>query len=212
MTILRRVSRLPLSLFLLLFAVTVSAGEGKQRLDRFLQGLETMEAGFIQSHLDANDKLLEESKGVLLLARPGRFRLEYRAPYEQLYVADGKRIWIYDRDLEQITVKRQGEALGTTPAMLLSGTEPVENNFKVSELGKHEGFYWLELRPKGDDANFSYLRVALEEETLRAMEMVDSFGKLTRLYFTSIRRNPALDESQFVFEPPPGVDVIGDIE
>ncbi len=212
MTVLSHVTRLLLASLLMLCSAAVSAGEGKARLDRFLAGLDTMEAGFIQSLLDANDKLLEESSGVLHLARPGRFRLEYKKPYEQLYVADGEKIWMYDRDLEQITVKRQGEALGTTPAMLLSGSEPVEDNFDIEELGEHEGFYWLKLKPKSKDASFAYLRLAMEPGVLRAMEMVDSFGQLTRLYFTRVIRNPPLADDAFVFEPPPGVDVIGDVE
>lgn len=201
-------------LVVLMVALSVSlpieAGEGQVRLGHFLSGLKTLQADFIQSLVDANDKVLEESRGVLLLSRPGRFRLEYYTPYEQLYVADGERVWMYDKDLEQVTVKKQAATLASTPASLLSGTAPVEDNFGIEELGMHEGFQWLELKPKAEDSGFEYMRLALEGDVLRAMEMVDSFGQTTRLYFTEIERNPMLSESKFIFVPPPGVDVIGD--
>jgi len=199
-----------LSLLLLAMAATVQAGEGEARLDRFLDGLHTMEAKFIQTLIDPRGELIEESHGTLWLSRPGRFRLHYSNPYEQLYVADGEKIWMYDKDLEQVTVKPQSDALGSTPAMLLSTTEPLQQNFAISELGAHEGFQWLELKPLAADSNFDFVRLALEGDVLRAMEMVDGFGQTTRLYFESVVRNPQLAADKFQFEPPPGVDVIGE--
>lgn len=196
----------------LLLSVAISApaaAAGKGQLDAFLSGLESMRADFIQSLLDSEDSVLEESEGVIYVQRPGRFRLEYQTPYEQLYVADGDNVWMYDKDLVQVTVRPQGDALSSTPALLLSSTEPLENNFRINELGEHAGFVWLELRPRGEDANFEYIRLALESGSLRAMEMVDSFGQTTRIYFKNLERNPTLDAGKFSFDPPPGVDVVG---
>ena len=147
---------------------------------------------------------------MLWLSRPGKFRLQYTNPYEQLYVADGHKMWMYDRDLEQVTVKEQSDALGSTPALLLSSSEPLKNNFTITELGAHEGFQWLELKPKAADSNFDYVRLALEGDVLRAMEMVDGFGQTTRLFFETVERNPRLSADKFHFQPPPGVDVIGE--
>lgn len=198
------------ALLMLLFAIAASAGEGQVRLERFLNGLTTMRATFVQTLHDARGELIDKSEGTLTVERPGHFRLQYTNPYEQLYVADGKRMWMYDRDLEQVTVKGQEEALGSTPALLLSTAEPLTQNFEIRELGEHEGFLWLELNPRSADSNFDYVRLAIEGDVLRAMEMVDGFGQTTRLYFDKVERNPKLQPELFRFTPPPGVDVIGE--
>ncbi len=195
---------------LLALSGAAHAADGKARLDAFFKGLKTMRAEFVQTLVDAEQRVKEESEGVLLLERPGRFRLDYSKPYSQLYVADGTRIWMYDKDLEQVTVRPQDEALGSTPAMLLSGSEPLERNFTLQELGDHEGFTWIDLKPKEKDASFAYIRLALDGEVIRAMEMVDSFGQMTRLFFHTVNRNPKVDAGAFRFTPPPGVDVVGE--
>ncbi len=191
-------------------AHAASVGEGQARLERFLSQLNTMEAQFIQTLINPRGELIEESRGMLWLSRPGKFRLHYTNPYEQLYVADGKKMWMYDRDLEQVTVKDQEDALGSTPALLLSSSEPLKNNFSITELGAHEGFQWLELNPKAADSNFDFVRLAIEGDVLRAMEMVDGFGQTTRLFFETIVRNKKIADDKFSFQPPPGVDVIGE--
>ncbi len=186
------------------------AVNGAARLDAFLSGLDSMRARFVQSLVDAEGRMLEESEGVLLLNRPGRFRLSYEKPYEQLYIADGERVWMYDRDLEQVTVRLQEQALGSTPALLLSGSEPLEKNFTIEELGTHEGYQWLRLKPRTRDSEFEYFRLAMEGDVLRAMEMVDGFGQTTRIYFYTVERNVPVRADAFKFTPPPGVDVVGD--
>lgn len=196
----------------LLFVTVAHAGEGETRLHRFLDGLTTMEADFVQTVTNARGERKEETRGKLWLSRPDRFRLHYKNPYEQLYVADGRNLWLYDRDLEQVTVKPQGESLGSTPATLLSSTAPLKENFSIKEEGKHEGFQWLLLKPKATDSNFDYVRLALEGDELRAMEMVDGFGNTTRLYLERVVRNPQVADKQFHFTPPPGVDVIGEVQ
>lgn len=197
---------------LLMLSVNAFAGEGKAKLDHFLDGLSTMQADFIQRLTNARGELIEESRGKLWLSRPGKFRLQYASPYEQLYVADGKNIWMYDRDLEQVTVKPQDDTLGSTPAMLLSSEKPLDENFTIEEEGEHEGYLWLLLKPKAADSNFDYLRLAIEDGVLRAMEMVDGFGQTTRLYLETVVRNPAIPANTFKFSPPPGVDVIGEAQ
>lgn len=196
---------------LLLFLTTAYAGEGQQRLDEFMNGLDSMKARFVQTLVEPDGTILEKSEGEIWILRPGRFRLEYLEPYRQTYVADGDRVWVYDRDLEQVTVRMQAETLGDTPALLLSGSEPLEQNFTMNELGAHEGFTWVELFPKSNEASFNRVRLALEPKTLRAMEMVDGFGQVTRLFFDRIERNVPVDAAQFRFTPPDNVDVIGDL-
>lgn len=207
---LKKMLRVAVPALLLGLVGAVQAGQGEVKLDKFLNGLDTMEANFIQTLYNPRGELVEESRGTMSLSRPGRFRLQYKNPYEQLYVADGKRIWMYDKDLEQVTVKAQADTLGSTPAMLLSTTKPLQDSFSITELGVHEGFQWLELKPRATDSNFDFVRLALEGDVLRAMEMVDGFGQTTRLYFETVKRNPSLDKATFKFSPPPGVDVIGE--
>lgn len=206
----KNLTRFPMLLLLMLCSPLLHAGEGQQRLETFLHELTTIKSAFVQTLNNAAGELIEKSEGVMAVTRPGKFRLHYKNPYEQLYVADGKNLWMYDRDLEQVTVKPQADSLGSTPALMLSTAEPLETNFEIRELGKHEGFFWLELNPKDPESNFDFVKLAMDGEVLRAMEMVDGFGQTTRLYFDPMVRNPQLDKELFQFTPPPGVDVIGE--
>ena len=119
---------------------------------------------------------------------------------------------VFDKELEQVTVRPQDESFGSSPAQLLSGTEPLAKNFYIEELGAHEGYDWLELKPKQHDANFDYIRLALENNEIRAIETLDGLGNTTRLFLSSIKRNPELAADSFKFIPPAGIDVIGEVE
>lgn len=206
----RKIFRATGALFLFLFTSVSYAASGQAQLEQFLKDLVTIKAGFVQTLNNAAGELIEKSEGIMAVQRPGLFRLQYQNPYEQVYVADGNNIWFYDRDLEQVTVKPQADALGSTPALLLSTEEPLDKNFEVRELGKHEGFQWLELNPKDAGSNFDVVKLAMKDNLLHAMEMIDGFGQSTRLLFDPMVRNPQLDKGIFDFTPPPGVDVIGE--
>ena len=199
-----------LTTILLLHTTLSLAGEGRDRLENFLNRLETMEAGFIQTLKSPKKEELERSEGRIWLTRPNQFRLTYQTPFEQIIVADGVKMWLYDKELEQVTVKPQDDSIGSSPASLLAGTKPLNEEFRIEELGLHEGFEWINLYPKAPDASFDYIRVAMEGELLRAIEMVDGFGQQTRLYFDQITLNRPIDKSRYRFAPPPGVDVIGE--
>jgi outer membrane lipoprotein carrier protein len=194
---------------LVLLAPIAWAGEAELRLDRFLSGLSTLRAEFKQTVLDPQSAG-EESSGELLISRPGKFRLQYDKPYEQLYVADGKRVWLYDKDLAQVTVKNQKAALGSTPALLLSSTEPLTNSFKLSEAGEREGLAWVELKPLAEESSFESVSLGLGDGTLKVMEMLDGLGQRTRIEFVRMERNVKIDPTKFRFSPPEGVDVIGE--
>lgn len=199
-----------LTLSLFLISTIAMAGEGHDRLKKFLDNLTNMEASFVQTLKSPEKDELERSEGKIWLTRPNQFRLTYHAPYEQIIVADGVKVWLYDKDLEQVTVKPQGDSIGSSPASLLAGARPFTEEFRVEELGLHEGFEWLNLYPKAPDASFDYIRVAMEGELLRAIEMVDGFGQQTRLYFDQIVLNEGINKSRYKFAPPAGVDVIGE--
>jgi chaperone LolA len=127
-------------------------------------------------------------------------------------VADGKRVWLYDKDLAQVTVKDQDAALGSTPALMLSSTEPLSKNFKVSEPGERDGLAWVELKPRDDEGSFDSVHLGLADGALKVMEMVDNLGQRTRIEFFALERNGKIDAANFRFTPPQGVDVVGEGE
>jgi outer membrane lipoprotein carrier protein len=186
-----------------------AADTGRERLDAFLEGLETLQAEFQQVLVDEEGEALEEAAGSVLLARPDRFRWDYRAPYRQLIVADGQQVWIYDPDLAQVTVRRQAGALDATPASLLASRRPVDEVFAIEELGiDDEGVAWLSLAPREAGGSFESIRVGVDAGGGLRMRLVDGFGQTTDLAFRDVQRNPAIAEERFRFTPPEGVDVI----
>ncbi len=193
---------------LVLCALGVRADTGSERLETFLATVQTLKSDFRQTVFDEDMNRLEEGAGVMYLQRPGRFRWHYSTPYPQEIVADGERVWIYDPELEQVTVKSLEQTLGDTPALLLSSDRPVEESFRVLDLGDLEGLAWVGLEPLSEDATFSQVRLGFDTETLASMELVDNFGQTTRLRFSGLQRNPELDPELFEFEPPSGTDVI----
>lgn len=194
--------------------VTVSsmanAGVAKQRLHDFFSGVSSVRADFKQQVLGNDKKTLQETSGKMLLLRPGKFRWDYKKPYEQKIISNGKKVWLYDIDLEQVTVKTVDKVLGSTPALLLSSNTPVEQNFTVIELGEEQNLQWIELLPIDKETGFEKIVLAFDAKNLVSMELHDSFGQLTRLLFSNIERNPVIDPAKFDFIPPKNVDVIGE--
>jgi outer membrane lipoprotein carrier protein len=180
-----------------------------QRVQRYVERLSTLRADFRQEVLDSAGAVREQADGTLMLEKPGRFRWEYRHPSEQLLVSDGKTVWLYDADLEQVTVRRLGDSLSTTPAMLLSGQGRVGESFTVSDGGQADGLDWVDLVPKLEDTDFRGIRLGFRGEELVHMNLVDRLGQTTSIDFMDIERNPKLPADTFTYVPPPGVDVIG---
>lgn len=182
-------------------------------LDRFFSGLRTFSAHFEQTIVDAKGETTQTAAGRLSIQRPGKFRWDYAAPYEQLVLGDGEQLWTYDADLEQATVKPQSDALAGTPALLLSADEPPRELFDIVPLPARDGEQWFELRPKSGqtlgDTQFNQLRLGFADDMLVAMELVDAFDQTTQIRFSQSRRNKSLEEGLFRFVPPEGVDVIG---
>jgi outer membrane lipoprotein carrier protein len=203
---------LALTLWILLTVTPViGAADGLRQFENFLHDLHTLEARFRQTVQPPGDELVYTSQGVFYLKRPGQFRWEYEDPATQVIVADGKRIWLHDLELEQVSHKSQQSALKGTPAELLSGTAPLEEHFTLTDQGEREGLSWIELRPKEAQAQFEKVRLGLSGDQLQRMEMYDNFGQVTRFVFYDQRRNPQLDPELFVFVPPPQIDLIGDL-
>ncbi len=197
-----------LGLLLLLPAVSHTT-ETPAYFRGFFNGLLTMQADFDQQVLDGNRQLLQSSQGHMWIMRPGRFRWDYVTPYKQQLVADGERLWSYDEELEQVTVQPASEVLTSTPAMLLSGTQPLEQLFTIEETTATAGDRQVTLIPKSDDSNVTRLHVHFSGELLTRIDAEDNFGNTTQFSFTRLERNPKLDEKLFTFTPPAGADVIG---
>lgn len=180
------------------------------KLHRFLETTKTLRADFAQIVVAKNGKRPQQSVGVMMISRPGKFRWQIDKPYSQLLVGDGEKIWIYDPDLRQVTVKKMDAALGSTPAALLVGGNSLEKNFNLRELGEREGMEWLEATPKSPDSGFEKLHLGFSGDDLKSMELFDNFGQTTSLAFANVQRNPSLPAANFRFVPPAGADVIGE--
>lgn len=178
-----------------------------QRLRAFLARTNTLQAEFSQVVIDEAGNPGQRSSGAFYLQRPGKFRWDYKKPYHQEIVSNGGKVWFYDVDLEQVTAKRLDTAIGSTPALLLSGEVSLETNFKIEKQGMDEGLFWIKLVPKSEDSGFKYVLIGLDGDTLAGMELSDNFGQLTRIYFTGVKTGLKLDRNLFEFRPPPGVDV-----
>ena len=192
---------------LLSTSCTSALADAAGRLDAYLSGLDTVSSQFEQRLFDERRTLLEQARGTVLIDRPGRFRFDYTDP-PQLVVGDGARVWIYDPELAQATVRDVGAALGPTPAVLLTADRPVEDDFRVETLDGGGDLEVFALEPKVEDAPFTRIRLAFAGGDLRRMELFDQFGQTTLITFHGIRREPAIPADAFTFTPPAGVDVI----
>ena len=183
---------------------------GLALLRNFLDNVETLTAGFEQQLIDADDVVVEESAGTVEIARPGRFRWSYAYPYEQLLVADGVNVWSYDVDLEQVTVKAQSDALGATPALLLGGSRDVLEEFDYVDSFTDRGTVWVRMRPKSSENGFTRVELGFTDGSLSRMLFADNLDQTTIIGLFDITTNAPLDEARFRFEPPAGVDVVGE--
>ena len=183
------------------------------RVESYLGSLKTLSASFSQVVRNREGQVVDRASGRLSLWRPDRFRWDYEQPYLQTIVADGKRLWLYDSDLEQVTVRALEQGLGSTPAMLLSGAGKVGDAFAAVAVERLGEWTWCRLRPRDEATDFEQVSLAFDARgELAAMELRDKLGQATVIEFGVVRRNPALDASLFNFEPPPGVDEIGGAE
>ena len=196
-----------------LAAATAQAQGGADavaRVDAYLGSFRTLTATFNQVVRSRDDQVVDRASGTLALSRPDRFRWDYQKPYVQTIVADGKRLWLYDSDLEQVTVRALEQGLGSTPAMLLSGAGKVGDAFAPVAVQAQGDWTWCRLRPKQEGSDFEQVSLAFDRRgELAAMELRDKLGQATVIEFGALRRNPPLDEALFRFEPPAGADVIG---
>lgn len=213
--ILKRLPLYALTVALVLLGAMVPLSAGAAALEQFhsfVASTQSARGDFTQTLVKADvkgaaAKTSVPSTGTFVFARPGQFIWTYQKPYEQLLQADGDKLYIYDKDLNQVTVRKLGEALGSSPAAILFGSNDLQKNFKLKDIGEKDGLEWLEATPIAKDTTFEKIGIGLRNGLPEAMELRDSFGQVSLLHFTHFIKNPSLAGNQFRFVTPKGADV-----
>lgn len=205
----RRMSGFGLALALLFSAASVRA-DGLAQLKQFMDGTHSARGSFSQQVFSKSGRKPQQANGSFAFSRPGKFRWVYEKPYAQVLVGDGSKLWAYDQELNQVTTKKLGQALGSTPAAILAGDNSLDRNFVLKDAGSADGLEWVEATPKSSDSSFEHIRLGFAGGQLKAMVLNDNFGQTTMLQFGQMDRNPAVDPAQFRFVPPKGADVVGE--
>ncbi len=197
------------------FALPMAAyASAMEQFKTFVSNTRAAKGEFTQRVISSNGaavttpKAAKASSGSFVFSRPGQFIWIYQKPYEQTLQSDGTQLYIYDKDLNQVTSKKLGNALGSSPAAILFGSNDLEKNFTLKEDGVKDGLEWLVATPKQKDTTFEHIRIGLRNGTPEAMELADSFGQVSSLAFTRFERNPAIAADQFKFVVPKGADVL----
>jgi outer membrane lipoprotein carrier protein len=196
----------------LLFAVLTSTAQADevQTLKNFFQNTTSMRAKFQQTVVDNLGRKVQEVTGTMQLQRPGKFRWDYDKPYVQLIVGDGKKVWLYDPDLNQVTVRSLDKVLGSSPAALLAGSKDIDKTFDLRNVGQQGDLNWVEAVPKEKESGFDKVVLGFKGNMLHEMEMRDSFGQITVIEFSAQEANPKLNDKNFRFTPPAGADVLSE--
>lgn len=190
------------------FATAQVCANGLDQLHQFLSETHSARGDFTQKVQRSSGETLETTRGVFAFARPGKFRWEVQRPFEQLMVADGERLWFYDQDLNQVTIRKLGNALGSTPAAILFGSAQLESGFTLRNLDERDGQQWIEALPRNTEQGFDRITIGLRDGLPEAMTVRDAFGRTSVFAFTNIERNPQLPATLFQFTAPAGADVI----
>lgn len=196
----------------LLFS-TMAMADGVESLKAFFHNTNAMRADFNQVVKDHKGEKVQEVGGSMKLKRPNKFRWDYNQPYEQQIVSDGKEVFLYDTDLEQVTVRELSKTLGSSPAAMLAGGDDVEKSFTLKNAMRKDAesnMEWVLAVPKDKDSGFDRILLAFEGDKLRHLEMYDSFNHITYITFDNVERNPSMEDSTFLFTTPEGADVVGE--
>ena len=181
---------------------------GPEQLQAFIAKNQSIRAQFTQTVLAKSGRKPQVSQGSFVFSRPGRFRLSYEKPYVQLLVGDGEKLWVYDPDLNQVSVRKLDRALGASPATLLAGDGQLDRDFVLGDAGAKDGLEWVDARPRAKEGSFERVRIGLKDQLPQVMEVQDNFGQTTTMTFSRVERNPSLSPSLFHFVPPKGADVL----
>ncbi len=191
----------------LVLSAAAAQADAVDTLRDFVRDAKSGRASFTQTVTSPDGSKTKSSSGSFEFSRPNRFRFAYTKPFEQLIVADGRKVWIYDTDLNQVSSRPFSKALGATPAALLSGSD-LERDFDLSALPARDGLDWVEAKPKVKEGAFQSLRIGFRSKALAAIEITDGFGQRSSLQFGGLEVNVPVAADAFKFTPPPGADVI----
>jgi outer membrane lipoprotein carrier protein len=194
----------------LLMLPLVVLADGISSLKKFYAETRTMRADFYQLVTDKQGRKVQEVYGQVQLERPNKFRWDYDKPFEQQIISDGKQVWLYDTELAQVTVRELSKALGSSPAALLAGEDSLEKNFKLVNAYRKDNLDWVSTNPKDADSGFNKISLGFKADKLQQMDLIDSFGHLTKIMFSKLEYNPTFEAKTFLFKPPKGVDVVGE--
>ena len=194
----------------MLLVSNIALADGVSSLRDFFNNTTTMRAQFSQVVNDKQGRKIQEVDGTMQLQRPNKFRWDYKKPYEQQIVSDGKQVFLYDTELQQVTIRELSKTLGSSPAALLAGGEAVEKSFILKNATRKDGLAWVLALPKDKESGFDRVLLGFKADKLRKMELYDSFNHITHITFDEVERNPILQDATFLFTPPEGVDVVGE--
>ena len=191
----------------LLIASSARAGS-IEKLHAFIEQTRSAKANFSQEVIDSNGSVQQQASGTVQFQRPGKFRWTYDKPYEQIIVGDGEKLWIYDKDLNQVTRRNLDKALGSSPAALLAGADDIDRYFSLNAVGVKKKLDWLEVKPYDEESLFEKVRMGFRGNTLEVMELHDHFGQKTTITFSNMQRNPRTSPDLYTFTVPKGADLV----
>lgn len=194
----------------LLCAAQTTNADGMSSVKVFYEQTQSVRANFHQVVTDRQGRKVQEVDGEMQLKRPNKFRWDYKKPYEQQIISDGNQVWLYDTELAQVTVRELSKSIGSSPAALLAGGEAIDKSFKLVNAFRKDDLDWVSANPKDKESGFEKILMGFKDNKLQEMSLVDSFGHTTKIVFSQVQVNPALEEKAFLFRPPKGVDVVGE--
>ncbi|ORU90718.1 MAG: outer membrane lipoprotein carrier protein LolA [Cycloclasticus sp. symbiont of Poecilosclerida sp. M] len=196
-----------LLIILLLSSSSLFADTARQMLENFLDKFTRLHAEFTQIIVSENNVSSQSATGEFWVKKPGQFRWNYTSPYVQKIVSNGLKVWFYDEDLEQVTIKNIANTVDTSPLSVILGGIPIEDIFTVEQLNKTDNLVWLKLVPKKETTSFESIEMGFKSGLLNKMNLHDQFGQTTRLLLSNVSINTPIDEALFEFSIPKGADV-----
>ncbi len=200
-----------ISIFLFALLPSFASASAIDQFKTFIATTKSAKGEFTQQKvkmIDGNASMSNQASGSFVFSRPGKFIWTYQKPYQQVMQSDGENLYLYDKDLNQVTIRKLGNALGSSPAAILFGSNDIEKSFLLKEAGTKNGIEWLEATPKAKDTSFEKIGIGMRHGALEAMELRDSFGQVSLLTFKKLEKNPAIKPGMFKFVAPKGADVL----
>lgn len=194
----------------LLLAAQLAYADGMANVKAFYQQTKSVRADFHQVVTDRQGRKIQEVDGQMQLKRPNKFKWDYNKPYQQQIISDGQQVWLYDVDLAQVTVNTLRQTVGSSPAALLAGDANIDKSFRLSNASRKDDLEWVSASPKDKESGFDKILMGFKDNKIQALSLIDSFGHTTNITFRNVELNPTLDEKNFLFKPPAGVDVVGE--